>query len=153
MRRASEHDVDDLVRLWQLALDEMQQFRGGALYGVREARSRPVDRSFTAELRSDDHATWVGALDGVTLGFASVRAERLQDARRLAVIEELFVEPEARAIGLGEKIMDEVLAWSSERDCVGVDAYALPGARDTKNFFEMSGFTARLLVMHHTTRK
>jgi hypothetical protein len=31
---------------------------------------------------------------------------------------------------------------------VGIDAFALPGMRETKNFFEGSGFTARLLVMH-----
>jgi hypothetical protein len=48
--------------------------------------------------------------------------------------------------------MDSLLAWASERGCQGVDATALPGDRATKNFFEGSGFTARLLVMHHRVR-
>jgi hypothetical protein len=39
------------------------------------------------------------------------------------------------------------------RGCSGVDATALPGNRATKNFFEESGFTARLLVMHHRLDK
>jgi hypothetical protein len=45
--------------------------------------------------------------------------------------------------------MEAILAWCGEQGCNAVDAYALPGDRQTKNFFEESGFTARLLVMHH----
>jgi hypothetical protein len=48
--------------------------------------------------------------------------------------------------------MGELLAWFSARGCLGVDSTALPGARETKNFFEESGFTARLLVMHRRLR-
>ena len=48
--------------------------------------------------------------------------------------------------------MDQLLEWFRGRGCNGVDATALPGNRATKNFFEMSGFTARLLVMHHRMR-
>ena len=44
--------------------------------------------------------------------------------------------------------MDAVLAWARERGCIGIDSLALPGNRDTKNFFETFGFTARLLVVH-----
>ena len=33
--------------------------------------------------------------------------------------------------------------------CVGIDAFALPGHRAAKNFFEEQGFTARAIVMHH----
>ena len=46
----------------------------------------------------------------------------------------------------------EILTWCRARDCRGIDAIALPGNRATKNFFEASGFTARMLVMHHRTR-
>ena len=45
--------------------------------------------------------------------------------------------------------MGLVVAWCRERGCLGIDAAALPGSRATKNFFEESGFSARLLVMHH----
>jgi GNAT superfamily N-acetyltransferase len=67
----------------------------------------------------------------------------------LGRITDLFVEPGARAVGVGEALMDALLPWFRARECRGVDATALPGNRETKNFFEMSGFTARLLVMHH----
>ena len=35
------------------------------------------------------------------------------------------------------------------RGASAVDAFALPGHRAAKNFFETAGFTARALVMHH----
>ena len=54
----------------------------------------------------------------------------------------------ARDVGVGEELIGEVLRWCEQRDCIGVDALALPGNRATKNFFETFGFTARLLVLH-----
>jgi hypothetical protein len=45
--------------------------------------------------------------------------------------------------------MNDLIAWCRARGCTGMDAMALPGHRQTKNFFEESGFTARKLVMHH----
>jgi hypothetical protein len=36
--------------------------------------------------------------------------------------------------------------------CVGIDALALPGNRQTKNFFESFGFTARAIVVHRRLR-
>jgi GNAT superfamily N-acetyltransferase len=67
----------------------------------------------------------------------------------LGVVEAIYVEPQARAVGVGEALMDTALDWFRRRGCAGVDAVALPGARLTKNFFEEFGFTSRLLVMHH----
>ena len=91
----------------------------------------------------------VGTIDGVVVGYATARTERLRDGSLLGVIGDLFVDEEGRGVGVGEALMDAILAWCSEHGCQGVDALALPGARATKNFFEGSGFTARLLVMHH----
>jgi hypothetical protein len=44
--------------------------------------------------------------------------------------------------------MEAVLAWCDERGCFGVDALALPGNRETKNFFESFGLVARAIVVH-----
>ncbi len=52
-------------------------------------------------------------------------------------------------MGVGESIAEFIVAFCVGAGCFGIDAYALPGARDAKNFFERSGFTARALVMHH----
>ena len=69
------------------------------------------------------------------------------------MIDDIFVEDEARGVGVGEAMMADLVAWCTEQGCVGIDAMALPGHRATKNFFEESGFTARKLVMHHVLKE
>ena len=95
--------------------------------------------------------TGIGALDRVlvVVGYATVRVEVLRDGARLGVIDDLYVEPGARSVGVGEAMMGLLLEWCRDQGCRGVDALALPGMRATKNFFEESGFSARLIVMHH----
>jgi hypothetical protein len=46
-------------------------------------------------------------------------------------------------------MLDELVGFCRAAGCAGVDAFALPGHRAAKNFFESAGFTARALVMHH----
>ena len=149
-RRASAGDIPRLAALWRTARDEFaSQVRGGPLFVAREARPEPVEERLGADITADDAVVLAGTVDDVVVGLATGYAERLRDGRRLGVIRELFVEAEARGVAVGEAMMVELLAWFREQGCIGVDALALPGARATKNFFEASGFSARLLVMHH----
>jgi len=148
-RVAERADVGRLAELAQVARDELRPLRGGDLFLTREARPDPLGESFERDIDSPDALVLCGTIDDVVIGYAVVRAERLSDGRVLGRIDDLYVEDEARSVGVGERLMADLLAWCEERGCSGVDAIALPGARETKNFFEGSGFSARLLVMHH----
>ncbi|HEV7525001.1 MAG TPA: GNAT family N-acetyltransferase [Acidimicrobiia bacterium] len=148
-RPATPADLPVLVGLARDLRDEMRGQRGGALWATREARAEPHDDTLAALLGRSDASIVVGTIDGSIVGFGTVEIETLRDGSRLGVIGDLFVEPEARSVGVGESIADEIIAFCATADCVGIDAYALPGARAAKNFFERSGFTARALVMHH----
>lgn len=147
-RKAERADIPRLADLFRIALDELTPTRGGAVFAVREARSEPVEVSFEESFDDGASALWAGTIDDVIVGYASARNERLRDGSSLAVVEDLFVEAGARSVGVGEALITEVLAWAADQGCAGVDATALPGNRATKNFFEGSGFSARLIVMH-----
>ena len=148
-RRATEDDVPRLAELCRLSLAEFAaRERGGAVFVAREARAEPVDQGLLDAVHDPGLVAVAGTIDGVVVGYGTGRVEALRDGRCLGVVDDLFVEEGARAVGVGEAIMDELIAWFEARRCAGVDATALPGARETKNFFEESGFTARLLVMH-----
>ncbi|MDH3754909.1 MAG: GNAT family N-acetyltransferase, partial [Acidimicrobiia bacterium] len=67
---------------------------------------------------------------------------------RLAVLEQIYVLPEARGVGVGESIMGEVEAFAQSQGCIGIDSLALPGDRATKNFFETFGLVARAITVH-----
>ena len=138
-----------LVELARALRAEMHDQRGGALWATREARPEPLEAFLESLLGRDDASVVVGTIDGTVVGFGTVEIETLRDGTRLGVIGDLFVEREARAVGVGESIAEVIVAFCSTARCVGIDAYALPGARAAKNFFERSGFTARALVMHH----
>ena len=148
-RPATVADVARLAELCRQMLAEIGEFRGGQLFAVREARPDPIEESLGKDLATGDRTVWVGTIDDVVVGYGVGRTEKLRDGRTLGRVEDLYVEPEARAIGVGETVMDALLNWFRQRGAFSVDAYALPGDRGTKNFFEESGFTARLLVMHH----
>jgi len=147
-RPATNDDLAQVAELSRKARQQLVAARGGAMLLAREARG-DAEEDFRAALEDAARCVLVGTLDDVVVGFATVTTERLRDGAVLGVVGDLFVEDEARGVGVGEALMDAVLAWCSERGCQAVDALALPGDRSTKNFFEGSGFTARLLVMHH----
>ena len=148
-RAASPSDLATLVELARALRTELRVQRGGALWETREARAEPLLEHLASLLARDDAEVVVGTIDGSIVGFGTVEIETLRDGTRLGVIGDLFVEAEARAVGVGESIADLIVEFCTAAHCIGIDAYALPGARAAKNFFERSGFTARALVMHH----
>jgi len=147
-RVALPGDVPRIAELARGLRRELQGIRGGSLWAAREARPEPLDDAFAALLRADETRVVVGTFDGEVVGFATAVVTVLRDGQRLGVVEEIYVEPGARAVGVGEAMIDDLLEFFVGAGCMGVDALALPGHRATKNFFEDSGFTARALVMH-----
>jgi ribosomal protein S18 acetylase RimI-like enzyme len=95
-------------------------------------------------------SVFVGALDGEIVAYGVLALETLTDGGVLGRIEDLFVAPQARGIGLGEALMAAIVESAEEAGCFGLDALVLPGNRATKNFFEASGLTARAIVVHRS---
>lgn len=147
-RVATPADLPTVVQLTRALRAELEPQRGGALWATREARPEPDESTLRALLDAPDACVLVGTIDGVVIGYATVEIEGLRDGTRLGVIRDLFVEDGARGVGVGEALADEILSFCAAAGCVGIDAYALPGARAAKNFFERSGYTARALIMH-----
>ena len=137
-REATEHDRPAVDGLAEAAVAEQVDARGGSVWAVREAVRDP----------GVEATTFVGTVDDAVVGFARVGVDALADGRRLGVVTQIYVERDAREVSVGEVLLDACIDWCRERGCVGVDAHALPGNRETKNFFETAGLTARLIVVH-----
>lgn len=151
-RPATVDDVAVLAGVARAALSGLGDQRGGELFTRREARSEPFEEDLRAALDDDDRYLVAGTFDGVPFGYGLVRREVLRDGAALAVLEDFVVDPDARGVGIGEAVMDEVLSWARQQGCIGIDAMALPGDRETKNFFESFGLKARALVVHRDLR-
>jgi GNAT superfamily N-acetyltransferase len=74
-------------------------------------------------------------------------AQALDRAPKTGRIECLYVETEARGVGVGSALMAATVDWCRTQGCTEVDALALPGDRSTKQRLEGAGFTARLLTL------
>jgi ribosomal protein S18 acetylase RimI-like enzyme len=147
-RSATVDDLPVLVALVASAAGEKREQKGGALWFRRERRQGAPDTELKAALASADHEVAAGTLDGAVVGYGLVRIEQLGDGTRLAVIDDIYVDPGARSVGIGEALMTHLLDWCREQGCFGVDSLALPGDRQTKNFFESFGLVARAIIVH-----
>lgn len=149
-RAAVPADLDAVEQVAHRVVAGMEGQRGGELFLAAEAGHGSVRDRMARAIEDPDAWAVVGCYDGVVLGWALAGVETLPDGRRLGVIEAIAVDPEARAAGIGEAMMDLVLAELEGAGCIGADARALPGDRETKNFFESFGLKARLLTVHRS---
>ena len=147
-RPPREDEIPRLAELHRLAVAAAAPERGGEVFAARETAGEPLEDWLRS--RWHDGGVWAGTIDDFAVGYAVATVEEARANVRLARVEALFVEEGARGVGVGAALMAVILEWARSKQCTGVDAWALPGDRHTKNFFEGSGFSARLLTMHHS---
>lgn len=150
VRTADADDLPTIAGLAAAAHAAGAGQRGGAIWQQREALAEPLAESIAALMGRSDAIVVAGAIDGVVVGYGAAESETLRDGRRLGRVLELYVEEEARGVGVAEAMMDAMVAWCRAQGCTGVDAVALPGDRDTKNFYERFGLVARAIVVHRS---
>lgn len=135
-RPAVPDDHPAIVDLHGLATAELREQRGG------ETWARQTDR---AAGPSFDGGAWVGTIDDEVVGYALARLDQLADGGRLAVLTDVYVLPDARGVGVGELLLDAAIAWATDAGAFAIDSVALPGMRESKNFFETAGMVARAI--------
>ncbi len=148
LRHAVASDVEAITGLIEAVHAELAPERGGAVWLMSEARAVPLRPSLDADITAPDVQVSVSGIDDIVLGVAVTRLRRLHDARRVAFLSELVVDPGARGVGLGVGLLDDALVWARGMGAVGMESTALPGQRATKNFFEAAGMKARLLTVY-----
>jgi GNAT superfamily N-acetyltransferase len=149
-RFASPSDLDILLHLYRILEEEMVALSD--LWPLTDGLAEPVGETWAQVLADPDHVTVLGFYEDHPFGFMMARVERhLPQAGdlRIGSIRLVFVDIEARAVGIGEAMRNTVLAELRNRGVSRFDAHVLPGHRLAKNFFEQGGFSARHIVMHH----
>jgi len=144
-RAAGEQDGAEIRRLWREALGSLAEFRGGAsLAATLGERYRAGD--VPSLFAQPGRAVILGFVDDVPVGLCCAELSEI-GAERVLSLEVVFVEVEARRVGLGDVMLEVLVEETSSWGVTGLDAPALPGDRATKSFLESHGFRARLLVM------
>lgn len=147
-RVGTESDVSVLVDLYRSFRESLTRERGGGTYLSKEAFGEPLEPLFQEMVSDARRLVLLGLVDEVPVGLAVVRLEELSDSSRSAIAEVLYVDRQAREVGVGESLLDAVSGWAAENGAGDLDVWVLPGIRESKNFLEGAGLVARLLVMH-----
>lgn len=146
VRRATGDDAAVLAALESDARAAIVDARGGTrlLAEVPEVGARWAARCSDPRWR-----VLVSGLDGVVLGYL---AAELPEPAGVARVEQVYVDAGAREVGLGDAMVEQLLADVRDAGARAVDAVALPGDRETKNLFERNGLTARLITVTRPLR-
>ena len=148
VRLAGHDDLADLARLVGEAVAELTPQRGGEMWARTIGRHAPYEPELRAALDDPDVVVLAGTVGDALVGYAVARLAPIEGGDTIVVIDDLFTEPGARSVGVGEAMLAVIVEWGTDRGAVGIDAVVLPGARETKNFFESFGLKARALVVH-----
>lgn len=153
-RLATSADIDAIEAVAERRRLEVEPLRGGSLFLKREAGPSPLSERLGRLLADEaSGAVVVGCYDDVVFGYSLAVLEVLLDGSKLTRVEHFVVDAEARKSGIGEAMMNLLLEWAEVEGCIGIDSVALPGDRDTKNFFESFGLKARMLTVHRSLER
>jgi len=149
--------ADDLPAIEDIAARHRKAIvgeRGASIFLRREAGPSPIrsriERALAAGDDGADALVVVGCYDHVVFGYGLVEYEELLDGALLARLTDFVVDGDIRGSGIGEAMMELIVQRAGEAGCIGIDSVALPGDRETKNFFESFGLKARLLTVHRS---
>ncbi len=100
--------------------------------------------SFDALAESAVDTTSVALIDDVVVGWCHMR---LGPPNAVALVDWIYVTPEARELGFGEELLNDAIDRARAAGATRIESCALPGDRETKNMFERFGMKARLLIV------
>ena len=134
VREFTAADETAVRELAEIARESIREARGGA----RWIETHPLP-----DWTNPDLSVLVADLDGLVVGYL---VGRLSSADVL-MVDEVFVLEEARELGFGDALVEEIQQIGRRRGARRMEAEALPGDRDTKNLWERAGITARLITV------
>ena len=149
-RQAISDDLDALEFLYRRLEREMTELH--SMWPIADGLAEPVRESLENAMAASDSLVVIGEIEGYPFGFLVAWIEELlpqAGGEKVGSIRLVFVDPEAREVGIGEAMRDLALSIFTENGLTRLDAHVLPGHRLAKNFFEAGGFSARSIIMHH----
>ncbi|MXW42369.1 MAG: GNAT family N-acetyltransferase [Acidimicrobiia bacterium] len=160
-RLACSNDVSSLVTLAREARQEMLQYRGGKRWLDTEAQQEPLEDffkqvlagtpstlSFNSSLQMLAVGVFVGIWENAVVGYGWISTQQRHNGNLLARINELYVTPDARSVGVGESLFKALRTWALSEGAQAIEGWVLPGHREAKNFFETFKMTAHALTVY-----
>jgi GNAT superfamily N-acetyltransferase len=137
VRSAAPDDAAQLAWLEAEARVRLAGQRGGA----RWLATHPVrGDDWIATISSE--SVFVAHIGDVIVGYLV-----LITSGPVAVVDDVYVTPQARELGFGDELLAAAVAHARTAGCDLLEGASLPGDRDTKNLYERAGIKARLITV------
>jgi GNAT superfamily N-acetyltransferase len=94
-----------------------------------------------------EDAVVAGGVEVAVIGDIVVGYLVSHHAEQVAIIDDVYVTPDAREVGFGDALVASAMAAGRAAGCELIEGEALPGDRHVKNLYERAGITARLIVV------
>lgn len=106
--------------------------------------AQKIMRRFLADLSSSSHSClFVAERYGEIVGFLSGELREGSPAFKLktwAALEDVYVAPDHRSLGIGRALFEEFLGWTREKGADGVSLQVAAGNARARRFYESLGF-------------
>jgi ribosomal protein S18 acetylase RimI-like enzyme len=141
IRPGRREDAADAARLWMHSAEEHTAH--DPIYATAPGAERMM-RRFLADLVGRSHSfLFVAESAGRTVGFVSGELREGSptfQAKTWASVDDVFVEPDYRNLGVGRALLESVRAWAKERGADGVSLQVAAANERGRKFYEGLGF-------------
>lgn len=141
VRPGKRDDAAAAARLWVRSAEEHTLY--DEVYATASDAEK-VMRRFLADLSSSSHSClFVAERDGEVVGFLSGELREGSPAfkpKTWAAVEDIYVAPEHRSLGIGHALFRECQEWARQRGANGVSLQVAAGNLRARKFYEALGF-------------
>ncbi len=141
IRPGRRDDAAEAARLWMQSAEEHTAH--DPVYATAPGAEKTM-RRFLADLASSGHSFLFVAVAGSrTVGFISGELREGSPTflpKTWASVDDVFVEPDHRNLGMGHALLRSVEAWAKERGASGVSLQVAAANSRARKFYEDLGF-------------
>jgi GNAT superfamily N-acetyltransferase len=141
VRSGRREDAAEAARLWMQSAREHTAH--DPIYDTAPGAEK-VMRRFLADLAGSNHSfLFVAESAGRTVGFISGELREGSPTFRSktwAAVDDVFVEPDHRNLGVGRALLESVKAWAKERGADGISLQVAAANERGRKFYEGLGF-------------
>src|SRR5215210_7234553 len=141
VRPGRRDDAAAAARLWVMSAEEHTLY--DSVYTTAPDAEK-VMRRFLADLSSSSHSClFVAERNDEVIGFLSGELREGSPAfepKTWASIEDIYVVPEHRSLGIGRALFEECQKWAKRKGANGVSLQVAAGNTRARKFYEELGF-------------
>jgi ribosomal protein S18 acetylase RimI-like enzyme len=156
IRRAEARDAAALGRLGAALVRDHHGFDQERFLEPRGDVEGGYGRFLSAELADDDVAVFVAECDGAVVGYvyAGVEPRSWKELReRAGFIHDVVVDPTARGLGIGSRLIETAAEWLAGRDVSTVMLWTAHENGAAQRLFERMGFRRTMIEMTRTANR